>query len=305
MKYKIGICICTFKRPLQLKRLLESLVAVLNEIDFTIIVIDNDENGSAKEVCEEFKDQFHLIYGVERKKGLSNARNRCVKKANELELDYIVFLDDDEIVIKEDWLLNLIRTSEKYKSPIVTGPVRPFYHSGVKEYVKKSGYFAPGRYANGTRISHTGTGNTLIKLSILEDMEPVFSDMFNLSGGEDTYLFSQLVKAGNIITWCDDAEVFEYIPLERANFKYIFKRSFYSAVTFSNIQAILNKPQKNIRIKFVRILKGVLKIAKGACLSILSLIVGKYKLIQGISLIGKGLGDIGGTIGMSSYLYKD
>ncbi|NCT37350.1 glycosyltransferase family 2 protein [Bacillus sp. EB93] len=288
MKLKVAVCICTFKRPLYLSRLLNSLLPVLSEIEFNVIIVDNDKNGSAKEVYNSFKGKLPLIYELEKEQGLSSARNKCIEKARELNLDYIVFLDDDEVVKRKDWLSNLIFTAKKYDTGIVTGPVLPLYQHQVKGYIKKSNIFSPPRYENGTELLHTGTGNTLVKLSILSHMEQVFCEKFNHSGGEDTYLFLELVRLGHSIVWCDEAEILEFIPVERANIPYIFKRSFYSAVNFTQINSISNNFNKGkTKIQPIRLLKGLVKILRGGCIVTLFLFIGMHKLVQGVSLIGK------------------
>ncbi|SUV02264.1 mycofactocin system glycosyltransferase [Priestia megaterium] len=304
-KLKIGICICTFKRPEYLLRLLHSLLEIYCREELTLILVDNDEAQSAYPVAEKFKGRLNLIYELEQSKGLANARNKCIEKARELNLDYIVFLDDDEIVVNENWLKNLLNTAELYNSEIVTGPVMPLYDEKVKDYIKKSGFFDSASYVTGESLPHTGTGNTLIKLSILSYKNQVFSTKFNTSGGEDTSLFLELVKKGFKITWCDTAEVFEYIPLSRANMIYIFKRSFYSAVTYSKIELDKSASFKG-KVRLNRILKGVVKTSKGIIVMSQSPF-GKFdKFVKGLNLIGNGLGDIGGTIGVSkSNLYKN
>ncbi|MGK0701215.1 hypothetical protein ACR3I8_17585 [Priestia flexa] len=227
------------------------------------------------------------------------------KKGKRIKFRLYSFLDDDEVVLNENWLKNLLNTAELYGSEIVTGPVMPLYDKKVKDYIKKSGFFDSARYSTGQSLPHTGTGNTLIKLSILSYKEQVFSSEFNTSGGEDTSLFLNLVKKGFKITWCDTAEVFEYIPLSRANMMYIFKRSFYSAVTYSKIELNTSSIFKG-KVRLNRILKGVIKTSKGIIV-ICQSPFGKFdKFVKGLNLIGNGLGDIGGTIGLSkSNLYKD
>ncbi|MFD4705098.1 glycosyltransferase family 2 protein [Gottfriedia sp. NPDC058432] len=305
MENKVGICICTFKRQFDLTRLLNSLLDLSNTIKFTTIVVDNDKNGSAHNTYNSFKDQIQIIYEIEENQGLSNARNKCIKIARELNLDYIVFLDDDEVVKSKDWLKNLLDMENKSNSGIVTGPVLPLYHPKVKEHIRQSGFFSPTRHKDGARLPYTGTGNTLIKMAILSEMEEVFNPKFNLSGGEDTYLFSQLVKNGNEIIWCDDAEVLEYIPLERGNMRYVFKRSFYSSINFTKIEPTLNLNDKKVTIRLLRIGKGIIKLSKGLYYILLSPFIGLYKFVQGISFLGNGFGDIIGVLGMNSYLYKN
>ena len=58
-----SICIATYKRPILLKKLLESLFAqkVSEEISLEIIVVDNDAKETAKEICSMFKDTGNVI----------------------------------------------------------------------------------------------------------------------------------------------------------------------------------------------------------------------------------------------------
>jgi len=297
----IGICICTYKRPEGLKRLLNSLIEKNQQIKFTVIIIDNDEIGSAKYVYDHFKEKIPLIYDIEEKKGLANARNKCITKAREKSLKYIVFLDDDEVIYRNDWLVNLLTTLQKNNASIVTGPILPKYDSSIKSYIKESAYFSPTRYKNNEQLPHTGTGNTLIALEILKDFNPVFCDQFNLSGGEDTYLFKQLGKKGYSVVWSNDAEIIEYIPSERGTLSYIFKRSYYSSVNYSKIESLTTN---NNYFYIIRFIKGIVKIIKGVCSALLVFFIGKHKLVHSISLIAKGLGDLAGVIGFKSYLYK-
>ena len=60
----ISICICTYKRPHLLEKLLKKLqYQKTNDLfTYSIIVVDNDKNKSAKCIVEEFK-QYDGIKG--------------------------------------------------------------------------------------------------------------------------------------------------------------------------------------------------------------------------------------------------
>src|SRR5207245_11391150 len=110
----ISVCICTYKRPGFLKRLLRELDRQETESDFTysIVVADNDRLQSASPVVSEcaMTSSIPIKYCVEPEQNIALARNKAVENASG---DYIAFIDDDEFPAK-DWLLTLFRACNKY-----------------------------------------------------------------------------------------------------------------------------------------------------------------------------------------------
>lgn len=92
MKY-ISVIIPTYKRENFLEK---SIKSILNQTYpwLELIVVDDDtENGSAREVVEKFDDKRIKYFVNERKKGANGARNTGILNARG---DYIAFLDDDD-----------------------------------------------------------------------------------------------------------------------------------------------------------------------------------------------------------------
>ena len=123
----ISVCVCTFKRPHYLKRLLEHLINQSTEdlFRFSITVADNDVLESARAVVLECArdSAVPLRYCVEPEQNIALARNRAVSKA---EGELIAFIDDDEFPAK-DWLATLYKALVHSASAGVLGPVRPFF----------------------------------------------------------------------------------------------------------------------------------------------------------------------------------
>ena len=122
---KIDICICTYKRPDLLAKLLDSInnCQPIKDISLRIIIVDNDSQKSAKLAVTEFRKSSgqEVIYSVEQKQNISAARNRCLKIS--AESDYIIFVDDDEWVSRS-WLTHLINAQESYSADIIIGKQR-------------------------------------------------------------------------------------------------------------------------------------------------------------------------------------
>jgi len=93
----ISVCICTFKRPLLLERLLKKLEEQTTEdlFNYSIVVVDNDSYQSGESVVTFFKKntKVNIDYYHEPERSISLARNKSVKKAKG---NLIAFIDDDE-----------------------------------------------------------------------------------------------------------------------------------------------------------------------------------------------------------------
>ena len=101
MHKRIAICIPTYKRPDGLRRLLAALA--LQEIpagcEVRIVVVDNEGALQTKQICEESASDLMvvpLIYCCERRRGISQVRNKAVEEARQVA-DFLVFIDDDEV----------------------------------------------------------------------------------------------------------------------------------------------------------------------------------------------------------------
>ena len=138
-KVHICVCICTYKRPEMLERLLAKLEDQETGecFDYSVVVVDNDRHEPAREIAESHSQhsQFQVRYFVEKKQNISLARNKALANSTG---DYIAFIDDDEYP-SETWLLTLLNAFNKYKpSGGVLGPVIPFYPEGTPRWLRKS-----------------------------------------------------------------------------------------------------------------------------------------------------------------------
>src|SRR5213593_4788048 len=81
----ISVCVCTYKRPVYLKRLLTELGKQKTDGLFTysIVVADNDHSRSAEPVVEDFTagSSIPVRYCVEPRQNIALARNKAVGAA--------------------------------------------------------------------------------------------------------------------------------------------------------------------------------------------------------------------------------
>lgn len=303
----ISVCVATYKRPKRLRMLLKGLnKLVFDKIEqpqIEVIVVDNDVTGIAQEICDEFKSQFQwsLKTGFEPERGITYARNKTIEMVS-IEADFIAILDDDEIP-EPSWLEELILAQKKYDSDIVTGPVMPrFMNKEVPDWVIKGKFFEPARYPTGKIRPVAYTNNVLVKAEILRNLNPAFDNRFAILGGSDCFLFLNLHKAGHKITWVDNAIVYDNIPSSRTNLRWILFRAYRQPSSYSSAEKEL---YPSIITQSIRVLKGFALIGIGLARLIPSLLIEKAAVVNSLLYICRGLGTIGGLIGVFYEEYKN
>ena len=226
LKQHICVCICTYKRPELLSRLLLKLEKQETEdrFDFSIVITDNDRLESARLTVESFARQSNISisYYLEPEQNIALARNKAIKNASG---DFIGFVDDDEFPDK-DWLLNLYKAVNHYKSAGVLGPVLPHFQNKPPRWVLKGHFFDRPTHLTGhtLRSENTRTGNALLRSDIFQKCGKWFDPVFG-SGGEDRDFFRRKIAEGNVFIWCNEAPVFEMVPPERWKRTILLKRA--------------------------------------------------------------------------------
>jgi succinoglycan biosynthesis protein ExoM len=220
----ICVCICTYKRPDLLKRLLYKLQGQKTEdlYNYSIVVVDNDSEESGRHITELWSQQskISIRYFVEPEQNIALARNKAVENAIG---DFIAFIDDDEFP-KEDWLLNLYKAINAYRAEGVLGPVIPYFDKEPPRWIIRGKLCERKSFPTGTILKNpkdTRTGNVLLSKNIFDEKSSHFDPAFGRTGGEDVNFFKKQIQKGKTFIWCNEASVYEIVPPVR------FKRSFF------------------------------------------------------------------------------
>ena len=303
---RVAICIATHRRPDGLRRLLQAL----EQLEFRatappsvcVIVVDNDPSLAAGlRVCEEihgFRWQLEAVR--EERKGISFARNRALRRALELEVDAIVFIDDDEVPAPE-WLDGLLQVHSASGAQIVSGPVEPWFEESVPDWVVQGKFFDRGRFPTGTEIPFARTGNLLLDARFLRSSGLLFDERFGLTGGEDTLLTLKLKKLGARIVWADSATVRESVPRNRATAQYILRRSFVVGNNWTRIECLLN-PSPLVILKRAAIACG--RVTQGALLLVPSVALGRHAVVRNLASAYLGIGALLALLRFNSNFYE-
>ena len=222
----ISVCICTFRRPVLLKRLLTALEQQKTEAQFgySVVVTDNDTEMSAKDVVTEFaaKSQIEVTYSTEPRQNIALARNKALEHAKG---DFIAFIDDDEFP-EPDWLLMMLRACEDYKVAGILGPVRPHFEEPPPGWIIKGGFCERPEHPTGRVMDweECRTGNLLFRRSLLDGLGEPFKPEFG-TGGEDKDFFMRMTQQGHEFRWCNEGITYETVPPERWMRSYMLKRA--------------------------------------------------------------------------------
>ncbi len=222
----ITVCICTFRRPRLLKKLLDELARQETGglFSFSIVVADNDRAESGRQTVSEFQSgsTVQTIYCVEPEQNIALTRNRALAQAGG---DFVAFIDDDEYP-KEDWLLQLYNTCEQRNVAGVLGPVRPYFDQEPPAWARAGGFFDRPEHSTGFVMDweECRTGSLLFRRSILKGSGAPFDRNFG-TGGEDKDFFMRMIQAGCVFVWCNEAIVYELVPPSRWRKRYMLGRA--------------------------------------------------------------------------------
>lgn len=224
----VAICIATFKRPELLHNCLTSIGQLIIPHNYApiIIVVDNDNERSGESGFNKAIKNIEIdsYYYVEPERGLSSARNNLLEKALDHNVDFIAFIDDDELTHKQ-WLVNMVKGFKTYNSDIITAPVLP-----INESVAPDDFTTNTKRPSGSTPRTISTNNVIFSKKLIGEHGLRFDRYFDFIGGEDFDFFDRAIKTGITAAWVDDAIVFETIFPERKTRKYMIYRHFTGGI---------------------------------------------------------------------------
>jgi succinoglycan biosynthesis protein ExoM len=227
----IGVCVCTYRRPELLKRLLDDLALqeTAGRFTYSIVIADNDGARSAEPLVADFaaRSTIPIRYCVEPRQNIALARNMAVSN---VEGDFAAFIDDDEFPEK-DWLLALLSACESYGVDGVLGPVKRHFDQAPPRWMAKSHFYDRRVNPTGTVVEweEARTGNVLLRKKVLQGDEAPFRPEFR--AGEDQDFFRRKIEQGCSFIWSADAVVYETVPPARWKRRYLLRKALLRGAT--------------------------------------------------------------------------
>jgi succinoglycan biosynthesis protein ExoM len=303
---RIGICIASYRRPELLAKLLNSLrdlddTAGLYEIA-GIIVVDNDADGSARQVVFNFQQTTScpIIYDQVAERNIAIARNRGVEIALALPVDFVAFIDDD-CTASPDWLTEMVQTSTAHGADIVWGRLRYSFESDVPEWVVRGELHSQQAQPTGVRSKTAESNNALVSAGVLASLPNPFDPDFGRSGGSDSLFFLRAHANGARIVWSNEGVVTETIQRSRATVGWFLQRAF----RMGNSGVFVYRGLMPLHRVFAgRAMKGVGHMAIGVALLPRILVGGRPALVHSLRRCAFGVGIFSALLGYRYIEYR-
>jgi glycosyltransferase involved in cell wall biosynthesis len=221
----ICVCICTYKRPQLLRRLLDELRKQVTGGLFTysIVVVDNDHLQSAEVEVSDFAASscIPIRYCAVSVQNIPMARNKAIDIATG---NFVAFIDDDEFPT-ETWLLTLLKAYKQYCVDGVIGPVYAHFDEEPPKWIINGKFWQGPTYPTGLIIDGKKgrVSNALLKAEIFAVNKDPFRPEFRT--GEDVDFFLRTIEEGHVFVWCNEAAVYEVVPPKRWKRSFILRRS--------------------------------------------------------------------------------
>ncbi|TCQ74478.1 glycosyl transferase family 2 [Ochrobactrum sp. BH3] len=242
IRRRLCISVVTRNRPIMLCNLFASLAFIQkpDDIDISFLVVENHPSPTLDEIVASFRLQIpenSIDYILARVPGIASARNHALSYAIEQAFDYLVYVDDDELV-EPDWLRKLVEERDRLDLDIVGSPVRPkplderltFSQTLVWSGIKRSSYKSEQKCRRRCQLGYgdsikIATGSWLGKLEFFRTTGLRFDSHFGLTGGEDWNLWNKAKSNGAKTGWACDAIVYETVPSSRLTLSYHYRRN--------------------------------------------------------------------------------
>jgi glycosyltransferase involved in cell wall biosynthesis len=296
---RIAVCVCTLRRPEGLDRLLAGLAGLefrrVAAPEIVVVIVDNDAAPSGEPIVAAWRPRlpWQLVYRHEPRRGLVWARNACLDAVPEAA-DWIAFIDDDETP-EPRWLEALLDVARRERAEIVGGPVKPRFEAPVPAWIERGAFFEIGPYRDGTPTTFIATNNALVSADMVRRHGWRFQPIFNLTGGEDQHFFLRAVEQGYRAVTAADALVWETVPPDRTNARWLLRRKFRMGTTLATIDVLRSDTWRS---RLRRAGKAAGRITVGCCQLWLVLPEGKAGLVKALSHVAWGLGSLAGLLGL-------
>lgn len=228
----ICLGICTYQRPEMLLRCLLSVrkLKAPHGTRLSVVVVENEVLALSRTVVLSYSGEdsglFHYVHQPMR--GIAQARNAILDKADQLGANWVAMLDDDQAV-KPDWLQWMWEAVRLEEADIVQGHTEQELPAQLPRWA----FPKPQKKRDWkTDVTHAATNGVLFRNPLSDDFgAPLrFDEQFALTGGEDRDFFSRATWAGYRIVWTPEAVATEFVPASKLTFGAQVARAYSGAV---------------------------------------------------------------------------
>jgi succinoglycan biosynthesis protein ExoM len=259
-----------------LERLLRklSLQEMGGLFEFSVVVVDNDVEGPAKETVMRLGTELGLdiTYEIEPVQTIPAARNHALRLAKG---NYIGVIDDDEFA-PPNWLITMYKAIQTFDVDGALGPVHPFFEEEPPAWLVKSGFCERPVHRTGILLNwnQTRTGNVLLKKEVF-DKHNLYFDLNCKTSGSDKEFFREAMERGCRFVAVEEAPVYEIVPPERQTKGYYLRR----AVVHASNERKFRAPYLRGLSKFTAPMRALAALVVYTSILPLSAVIGTHALM--------------------------
>lgn len=229
---RITVAIVTYNRSHLLRHTLESLAQLdpAPSLPWELLIVNNNSTDNTADLCRSYEGRLPIRVVLERKPGVSNARNCALRSAKG---DYLVFIDDD-VRVYSDWFAAFVAAAQRHPGAAAFGgPIEPDFPSDPDpDYVAAFPALGKGfcgldhERAEGALPDDMAiwTANTAYRLSAIAglDFDPRLGSRPDSRRCGEEEAFLRMVRArGAAIVWVPTMKVKHYVDPARMELKYL------------------------------------------------------------------------------------
>lgn len=238
----VSVILATYNRALSLQSTLETFSKLVcpDELDWELIVVDNNSGDDTKRVVDQFAKSgcVRVRYVFEKQQCKSAALNAGIGAA---QSEIIAFTDDD-VHLHPDWLANLVRNFQRFDCAAVAGRVVPVWHQDKPRWLEMEQQQAVVNFELGEESKQIELPPIGANCAFRKEVFKKYG-LFRLDLGvrgtehtitcEDTEFGSRLLNAGERILYCADAIVYHPVDPKRVTKKYFLDWYYYNGVSLT------------------------------------------------------------------------
>lgn len=262
----VAVCICTCRRPDELRALLERLdeaaALVHDDASTTVVVVDDDPGRSADAVLDDFAERFEggLLRDATGSGNISLARNAATALGVGAA-EWVAMIDDD-CMPDPRWLAELLAVQRRTGADGVSGRCEDRAPAGSPSWLVDEPFLdGPTAPSDGAPIEIGALKNTMVSSAFLTSTGVTFDEDWGRAGGEDVLFFNACRAAGLDLVFARDAVVTEWVPVDRTRLAYQLRRRLWYGNTESLTSVATGRSTR--RRMFARGVKSVLTATAG------------------------------------------
>lgn len=237
---RVAVYACTYQRNDMLRSLLLALqraaTAAAEVADVGVVVVDDNPDGRARAVTDEFLDAFALglRYVHVGSRNIATARNAGLEAAMDIA-DWIAVTDDD-CTPSPEWIAELVRIQQLHDSDAVAGPFVRLAPDDAPAWLRDQPFLQFGEpdLADGAPTGYAGTGNSMWRAEFFRRHPDIrYEPALGVLGGEDAVFARRAIAAGLTIRYAAHAVVTSLEDDARQNYRYRLRAQLWLGNTTS------------------------------------------------------------------------